>query len=381
MDERGNLLKIIALQLNHPVNENTVCDIKAEDWKSLITFAQNHGLLPYVALYAQALPPEKSPDEKLSNYLFSALAQETARSANQLDVAAEMQGAMEQNGVYNLAVKGAVTKLRYDNEVLRSMGDIDILYQPGQHRLFKKTMADLGYTDFQEGRKNDTYSRPPFITVEAHRELVESYSNYADYYKNIWSMARPKPGMQYTYEMTLEDEFIFNIVHLAEHFKEGGAGIRFIIDVFVYSRREMNRAYVEKELTNLGLNEFYHHMVELSDYWFAGGRTSDLTEKLSDFVLSGGVFGDKENWAALAVQEGKFKHFVKVCFPGYKSMRSMFPWLEGRGILLPYAWGLRGVRALRYRKDNVQVQMNRLRTGDTEKAKALRQFYHDCGLE
>jgi hypothetical protein len=180
--------------------------------------------------------------------------------------------------------------------------------------------------------------------------------------------------------MRVEDELVFNIVHLAEHFKEGGAGVRFIIDVYVYSRIKMDREYVEQELTKLGLNEFYHHILYLANYWFADGENAELTEKLADFIMNGGVFGDKENAAALAVEEGRVRHLVKVCFPDYDSMKSMFPWLEGKGVLLPYAWGLRGVRALRYRKGNVRTHMNSIKTGDIEKGKALRQFYTECGL-
>ena len=376
MNEQKELIRIVASLLNH-----TAPEAEVSNWKALIKTAKEHGLLQLIALYSEDLQKEKQPNTKIQEYLFSVLMQETSRSANQLDAVTEMQVAMEQNGIYNLVVKGSVTKQRYENEILRTMGDIDLLYKVEQHHLFKTLMFSLGYSDYQEGRKNDTYSRPPFITVEAHRELVSSESDYADYYRDIWQMAHPKDGNIYTYEMSVEDELVFNIVHLAEHFKEGGAGIRFIIDVYVYSRIEMDKDYVEHELTKLGLNEFYHHILDLANYWFADGESSNLNEKLADFIMDGGVFGDKENAAALAVEDGRAKHFFKVCFPDYDSMKSMFPWLEGKKVLLPYAWGLRGVRALRHRKGNVHTHMNAIKNGDTEKGKALRRFYIECGLK
>lgn len=375
MSERSELLAIIASQLN-----NTALDIEIADWRRLLKLAKDHGLLQYIALYVENLSEDKKPSEKIQEYLFSVIMQEASRSANQLDAVAEMQEVMEQNKIYNLVGKGSVTKLRYENEIQRTMGDIDLLYKPEQHHVFKELMFSLGYGDYQEGRKNDTYSRPPFVTVEAHRELVESGSDYADYYHGIWGMARPKRGMQYAYEMSVEDELVFNIVHLAEHFKEGGAGVRFIIDVYVYSQIKMGNDYVERELKKLGLSEFYHNISALANYWFADGESSELTEKLADFIMNGGIFGDKENAAALAVEEGRARRLMKVCFPDYKSMRSMFPWLEEKRALLPYAWGLRGVRALRHRKGNVRTHMNAIKTGDKEKAKALREFYTDCGL-
>lgn len=375
MSEQNELLRIVASQLN-----STVCVTDIADWKKLVQLAIKQGLLQYVAVYAQQLSNDDRPDEKKQEYFFSAIAREATCSANQLDAVDEMQREMEKNGIYNLVFKGAVTKRRYPDEVMRSMGDIDLLYKPKQHHVFKTLMLSLGYGDYQEGRKNDTYSRPPYVTVEAHRELVESGSEYAEYYKNIWKMAHPKEKMKYTFELSVEDELVFNIVHLAEHFKEGGAGVRFIMDVYVYSRIDMDRSYVEQELKKLGLNEFYQNIIALANHWFADGESSELTEKLADFILAGGVFGDSENAAALAVEEGRARRFFKVCFPDYDSMKSMYPWLEGKGALLPYAWVLRGVGAFKHRKNNVQVQMKRLKTGDTEKAKTLRRFYTECGL-
>ncbi len=374
MSEQNELLRIIASQLN-----NTVCEINISDWNKLMQLAKQHGLLQYVALYAQSIT-DHQPDTGIQNDLFTVIAQEAACSANQLDAVVEMQQVMEKNGIYNLVVKGAVTKRRYPDEVMRSMGDIDLLYKPEQHHVFKALMLSLGYGDYQEGRKNDTYSRPPYITVEAHRELVESGSKYADYYQNIWNMAHPKEGMKYTYEMTLEDEMIFNVVHLSEHFKEGGAGIRFIMDVYVYSRIVLDRDYVEQELKKLGLNEFYQNINALANHWFADGESSELTEKLADFIMAGGVFGDSENAAALAVEEGRARRFFKVCFPNYESMKSMYPWLKGKRALLPYAWVLRGVGAVRHRKNNIQAQINWMKTGNAVKAKELREFYTECGL-
>ena len=376
MSERSELLKIIVSQLN-----NSALNVEIADWKALLKLAKAHGLLQYVALYAERLQEDKQPNSKIREYLSSVIAQEIACLANQLDAVVEMQEAMEQNGIYNIAVKGSVTKLRYENEILRTMGDIDLLYKPEQHHVFKTLMQSLGYVDYQEGRKNDTYSRKPFITVEAHRELVESSSEYSDYYRDIWHMVQPKKGLKYTCEMRVEDELVFNIVHLAEHFKEGGAGVRFIIDVYVYSQIEMDDDYVEQELAKLGLNEFFHHILDLAYFWFADGESSELTVELANFITDGGVFGGKDNAAALAVEEGRLKHLIKVCFPDYNSMKSMFPWLKGKGVLLPYAWSLRGVRAMRHRKNNIRTHMNAIRTGDTEKGKALKQFYTGCGLK
>lgn len=376
MTAQNLLIKIVKSGLTEtevPLTENI-------EWKSLIVTAKKQGLLQFVCDYANKLSVDQAVDDNVRMYLFSALVQETARSTHQLEELRLMQTALQNKGIYSLALKGSVTKLRYSNEVLRTMGDIDILYKVDQHKEFKKVMFELGYGDYKEGRKNDVYHKPPFIIVEAHREMLETGSEYYGYYSDIWEKAHPKKGLLYTYEMSVEDEFIFNIVHLAEHFKEGGAGIRFIIDTYVYSQLEMDTEYLEKELEKLGLLEFYKNILNLADYWFADAQSCPLTDRLAQFILSGGVFGSDDNRAALAVEKGRAKLLFGAVFPSYDSMKTMFPWLKGKKILLPVAWGLRGYKAVFHRKHNVHSQLTDVCKGDKEKGKALRELLDECGL-
>lgn len=355
-------------------------DAEQINWEELIKFARINGLIQYVALYADSLSKDKKPDDKISAYLSNLLIQEIARSSRQLYVAKQLQEMMEQNGVDTLILKGVCTKRRYESDILRSMSDIDILYKPGQHSLFKKTMESLKFDDYKEGRKNDFYTLSPFVLVEAHRQLVESGSAYLEYYSDIWEKAELVPECRYTYELSIEDEFVFNIVHLAEHFREGGAGIRFIMDVYVYSQLDMDTDYVKTELEKLSLYEFYLNIKSLCDYWFSDKDSTLLVLKLEEFILKSGVFGDRENTAALSVKDGRFKGLIKSFFPNYESMKSMFVWMDNRPYLLPVAWVVRATKAAIFRKNNVKKSLRKIYTGDIDTGKALEKLYKECGL-
>lgn len=374
MSSKYELINIIYSQLN-----NVPIDIEIDDWSELVKLAKSQGLLPFVCLYEQSLSDDQR-NKKISGYLSNVLLQENVRSINQLHAVDDIQKACEEAGVSTLFVKGAITKNRYSNPVYRSMSDIDVLYKAQEHKEFKKVMYSLGYTDYREGRKNDTYTIPPFICVETHRDLVSNESVYYDYLKDIWSRSSIKKGFNYSYELRLEDEFIFNIIHLAEHFKHGGAGVRFILDVYVYDKLRFDRNYFEAELKKIGLYKFYEHISSLGKYWFENGKDSEIVHKLSGFVLSNNVFGTKENEGALYAIDGKFKYVIKTCFPPYEDMKSMFLWLDGKRFLLPYAWALRAVKSLVYRKNNVKSQFLKVKTGDINKGKQLKSFYEECGL-
>ena len=374
------LIKVIKAVLNKNITE----EIFITNWKALVSSARSNGLLPCLAFYYQTLTEENKPSEEITDFFRKILIQSTVVGMNQLSAVSEMQDTFEKNGIFNLVVKGAKTKTRYPDEVLRSMGDIDILYKAHQHKDFYNLMMNpLGYESFEEGRKNDTYTKNKFLIVEAHRQLVSTESEYIEYLDTVWERAVPCPDCKYTYEMTLEDEFIYNIIHLVEHFKQGGVGIRFIMDIWVYKQIEMDRDYLKNELVKLGLYDFYITISDLAEYWFGEGESTDLLEKLGEFICSSGIFGNRENVSAMVVNEsgGKIMTFIKSCFPDYKAMTSLYPWLEKNPILLPIAWIIRIFRGLTKKKNTVRVQLKNIKDGDVQKGKELREFYKECGLE
>lgn len=366
------LLRIIRARLT-----GEDCAEPVADWDALIALASAHGMVRYVGLYADSLPADRKPPEPAAQRLRQIMAQEITRHMTQMHELETICAAMEAAGVDLLPFKGAVTAKRYPDDLLRSMGDLDLLYRPAQHAAFCAVMERLGYAEHSEGRKNDTYYKRPYVCVEAHRELVASDSRYAAYCAGAWERS---VGEGCVRRMTAEDELVFHMIHLAAHLQQSGAGVRFIADVFIYERLPLDRAYLERELEKIGLLAFYRNVRALALCWFADGVAGETTQRLGDFLLSGGVFGTAENAAALGVRHGRGAHLRGMLFPSYREMRSMFPWLDGRAYLLPYAWLRRGVTALARRRRNVRAVLRQVADGDEEKGRALAAFYRECGL-
>jgi hypothetical protein len=375
------LLEIIKCVLN---NEKCQIQIDEKDWNSIITFAKRHQVENMLFYGALLLPDQLKTNDKIIAYLKKTLMRATARNDIQLHAVEEMQEHFEECGIYNIALKGVNTKRRYPEDCMRTMGDLDILCKSSQQSKVKKAMLELGYNDYQEGRKHDHYSRLPFVSVEMHRDLVATDSDYSKYYKDIWNRCNPKDGCVYTFEMSLVDEFVYNIIHMTEHFKEGGIGIRFIMDIYVYNHlKDLNFEYLRCELDKLGLINFYDRISLLAEKWFGKNDVlvDEITLKLEDFILKCGVYGSQKNADALAVSKsGRVSFLLKACFPNLENMQSLYPWLEKYPFLLPYSWILRGIRSLTGRKDNVKTQLRKFNEGDRDYGNQLRKFYEECGL-
>ncbi len=380
------LLNIIKYILNNKTSELPLPDTDL-NWNQLIHLAKRHSILNLVHYGIECLPAEAKPDADICNLAENVAMHEIVKCYNQLEAVEELLKACEKAGVSVLAVKGACTKQHYPQPDMRSMGDIDLLYKWAEHDDMHKAVLSLGYEEGGEGRKHDHYFRPPYIGLEMHRELVAADSEYSSYYEHIWDRLQTREHCKYIYEMRREDENIYSLIHLTEHFQHGGIGIRFIMDVFVYNRMEhMDWNYIEGELKKLGLWEFYGNISRLAQMWFGetGEFTAEeqaITDKLATYIVENGTYGTQKNAAAISVAKGGKLAFVwNTVFPDLKNMQSMFPWLKKWPILLPYSWVLRGVRSILFRRKHVKEQFVKYKTGDKEYGQELKRFFQMCGL-
>ena len=379
------LLEIIKYILNKTKGELMI-PAKKMDWEQLIQLAKAHSILNFVYYGVDCMSLEHRPDDVQCRVMEQGLISSVVRDYHQLEGAKELLDAFEEAEVYALAVKGICTKYHYPATDLRTMGDIDILYQPQQDVTVKKVMKQLGYEECVEGRQHDSYFRKPYLAVEMHRDLVEADSRYNSYYETIWERLTPKANCQYVQEMSLEDEYIYTLVHLARHFQDGGIGIRFVIDVYVYNHlKDVDWQYVEVELKKLQLWEFYENLSKLAEWWFGEKIPSqadkELLDKLATYIIANGTFGTQKNAAAVSVAKtGRVRFLWKAIFPDLKNMRSTFVWLNKWPILLPYAWVLRGVRSVKSRRSNIKSQIEKYKNGDEEYGKELQRFFETCGL-
>lgn len=372
------LIELMRFALNG--NDRSLAPAEQIDWAPVLKLAAQHSLINVVAAACANLPEGLCPSQEqraaIDRHFHAMIAQESA----QLYAAEQLMQAFEARGLYVMPIKGVVTKGRYSETYMRSMSDIDLLYKPEQDKQVKEAMKELGYGGFSEGQVHDHYSMEPYLSVEMHRQLTRADSEHSAYYEDIWQRCRPKDGCKYVYEMSVEDEFIYNFVHFCKHFLFGGVGVRFVMDIYVYDQSDIDRRYIEKELKKLNLWRFYVNVSRLAQVWFGKAEQSDaVTQEMAEFIVNGGLFGTKENAAAAKVSEGRVGGFLRACFPSYSNTVSMFPWLKRCPLLLPYCWLLRAIRAALHRKQNIRNRFS-YALADKDAGRQIAEFYKRCGL-
>lgn len=247
-----------------------------------------------------------------------------------------------------MPVKGCVLKKYYPSSELRTMGDLDILIEPGKEKELHDFLTTRGYAcEHFGGDHHDEYSMPPLLRVEIHRNLVSrDYKELNKFFQGIFDRATVSSENPYRYEMSEEDVFIYHLAHFYKHFNDGGAGIRFVIDHYVHYvlmkhfADTLDWEHTVQALKKLKLYDFHVAITELANAWFSeNGDPDEADQELSKYIIHSGTFGsDKQFYLNKVKQKGRLRYFLSRLFPPFYFMKEHFPVLQKIPVLLPAVW-------------------------------------------
>jgi len=279
---------------------------------------------------------------------------------------------LEESKIAYLNLKGYVLKEYYPNKFMRQMGDYDILYDQTCRDRLIEIMEQFGYVAEDLKGKDDDFTKKPYYRFEFHKYLFEEFNEFNKYFNRAWERARKDRMESYEYRFTKEDFYIYYMAHFYKHYTNCGCGIRQLIDMYVYLRRErysMDWKYINGELEKLRLTEFDKEMRQLCNVLFEDKPLSKEQERQFKELLCAGTYGNAEiffrNQLRLLKKENKGlgyvkrKYIMKRLFPSLEFMKQDYPWLKQAPILLPLSYILRwGISILRLKK--VLVEMGKL---------------------
>ena len=313
---------------------------------------------------------------------------ELIRETNQETEKAQLFDALEAEGIRYLPLKGSVLRDRYPISVIRSMTDLDVLFDVSRAQDVRRVMTENGYTTIAfHHYHHDIYHKEPFINVEMHRVLFDELAGGQSYFDRVWERAVPAEDKNGRQLMTPEDQYIYLLAHMALHFSRGGIGIRSLMDIWVATRRTtppLNGAYIARELDALGLSVFAGRVEALIRAWFEGAEMDEATTALSAYFLNSGVYGTRQHNEEkdMAVPAGKdsaspLRYAWNRLFLPLPAMKTIYPVLRRCPFLLPACWMARGVRALTVRRKSTAAEWERSRqiqTEDVEKSRRLHEL-------
>lgn len=359
------------------------------DWEKVYHISVSQAVVSIVA-YGVVIN-EYHIQDKIRNLFVQQMYAAIAIDQKQRHNCEEIFSAFEENKLDYLPLKGAVLKEVYPEPEMRSMSDVDILIRKKQFRRYKKILLDLGYRFAYQSDHEYVFQKNQNINVELHKCLIPSYNDdmYA-YYQSGWNIARKKQN-QARWNFTEEDFFVYLVVHFAKHYRDAGVGIKYVIDIWLWkTQHDMDASYINTQLQKMGLLQFFDNLDELIQSWFDGKEISTCSEKMLDFMINSGQYGNLENadkskilrMSQKTPQEhiGKVKYWQFI-FPDIKTMSVGYPMIKRVPFLLPFFWIYRIAKWGLFQRDKLDVNKKVLGGISPETVKAYLAHMESVGLD
>lgn len=335
-----------------PMDDKVKEACTAENLRTVCELAQKHDILHWIAY---GLEKWDLPHSNILTELRTAKTNAIARYMRQDYEFSRICGALEQARIPYIPLKGSVLRAHYPEPWMRNSCDIDILVEEFRLDDAVETLCTgLGYRAARKGDHDVSLFSSTGVCLELHYDTVQR--RYANDTRRailgrIWAVSAPETAGGFKHRMP-DDMFCFyHFAHMAKHFESGGCGVRSVLDVWIMNHRmPAERESRNRLLEEGGLLAFADAIEKLSEVWFSESPEDPLTGQVGAYILTGGVFGNKENRAAVGqVKSGGTLRYLltRRVFLPYDYLKAEYPVLKKRKWLTPVYQVARWLRMLR----------------------------------
>ena len=338
MNEISLLLSIIRCEVcqNEEFNKNNISDSII----ALFTLSVKHNLSHIVAsaLGKENLLGIDKLAKQFKQHLMLAIYQREQKNYE----LKEISDIFDKANIPYIPLKGEVLCQYYPEPWMRTSCDIDILVHNEDVEETIMRLCEFGYKRGVDSTFYDcSLFSPSGVHLELHYMLTQENKNLAadQILKSVWDYAIPKEEGSYCYVMENEMFMFYHIAHMAKHFMHGGCGIRSFIDLWLLRKKMMiDVEKFETMLNTAELTAFYRAACYLSEVWFEEKEHNDLSKKMEEYVLSGGIYGSAANVSAVMTAKGerRTRFLGKLLFLSRTSLAIIYPNLRKYPILFPY---------------------------------------------
>lgn len=271
------------------------------------------------------------------------------------------------NNIFNLYnidhvfLKGSFLKEVYPASFMRSMGDIDLLIRQRDLQKAKEVMLANGFKHYISVESHECFISENGGLVEIHTRLnSENIDRYDKFLLQTWDNVCHVDSSRY--ELGLEYNLVYLLIHMVKHFNSSGIGLRSVLDIGLFMNKYSNELSIDKLMTHISecnLQLFFTNILWLNQKYFefdfeyllnGFSQDEEFLNDITNFIITSGVHGRGGNFNRFTckmtmharnknnIRKGKFAYIIQVIFPSYRSMRSTYTYLNKFPYFLPFAW-------------------------------------------
>ncbi len=349
----------------------------------LLTLSKRHDIAHLIAegLNANGLLSEENKD--VGNEIIKAIYRHAQLRYEYVVVC----DALEAAHIPFIPLKGSVLRQWYPEPWMRTSCDIDILvHREHLEQAISYLVETLDYTEHERATHDVSLFSKGGKHIELHFDLVEEgrAGDAICILKDVWENVSLKSDKSYWYEMSDEYFYFYHIAHMAKHFETGGCGIRPFIDLWILEHIDTaDKSKRDDLLDKGGLLKFADVARRLSNCWLDGVSLDEVTIKMQNFILSGGVYGSSKNKVALQQTKkgGRIGYIFSRVFISYDKLKRYYPIIEKHRWLTPFMqvrrWGMLFKPSV---AKMAKSELSANKSIDKSSAKDMNTFLNEVGL-
>lgn len=337
------------------------------NWQGIYALAEKHGVTAVIASIISELPQGSRPKGKLLSAFKQQFDYAKHNFDDKMQAMTKLIDVLSQAETDHLLVKGAVLRFLYSSPELRTSGDTDVVLRQSDYEDSIKALKQAGFkVDFIRQNVSQVVYHGEIFDLHTELESINIQSKI--YYSTPFDDISESTG--HTYKLKPIYHLLYIITHTAYHLKNGGAGIRMIMDIDALLRYypDMDMEKFMAICDNIKIKRTAQALIALSKKWFNTPVGIDYTfedtdersfyENLSQLIINGGIFGYKNGGVGMINlqrsmgEDGKadfkvsLKAFVKWLFPSAEYLKRFYYYCYKHPILVPAAWFHRFFKAI-----------------------------------
>lgn len=268
--------------------------------------------------------------------------------AEQMDEAlAAVRRVLSAAGIPFLPLKGAVIRDLYLSRWQRTSCDIDVLVSEEALNAAAEALVTAGgFTRGGKGAHDLSLYSAAGVHIELHYTLAEDHIPPAvqQILSTVWAHT-DCDGAEH--RMHADFFYFYHVAHMAKHFMLGGCGIRPLLDLWILQEKMPPDAAARALLEQGGLATFADAAVRLAGVWFGSSAHDDVTARMEQFILRGGMYGTLQNQVTVAQRkQSKLGYLFSKIFLPYNRLKHQYPVIQRHKWLTPVCHVRRWCRLL-----------------------------------
>ena len=334
-------------------------------------------------------------DHPIVNFLKKRYVGTTVVSINQELEYQKLIELFTKNNIDFAPLKGTFTKRYYPNPNMRLMGDIDVLIPYDKRKEVHNLLLKNGYSNEKDSNlssHHELFTHDKYGVFEIHFRLMSKKECKTDFLDdNVWSEIS-------NHIISTEFNLVYQLAHYANHFANGGASFKSMLDIgLILLKEKMDEEKLKELLIKTDYYNFYCNIIQIFNTLFKQNVLSfenrlkeEEISEITDFIFKCGDFGfgEENNFNTTKTINGlskknKLGFFSKlsymislVCIP-YSKFKELSKAVKYCPILLPFGWIVRFFKyAFTYKgriKEKLQI-INNVSKEDIEKYELINKF-------